>query len=108
MNYLEEHYNKFYEEKRLDSRHGQVEFRLTMKYIKKELQALLDSGKKPEEIKIADIGAGTGRYAVPLSEEGYQVTAVEPVNHNLGIMKAKKSAAAQNLVKPKKKGWFGF
>lgn len=92
MNFLEEHYNKFFEEKRLDSRHGQVEFCLTMKYIKKELDELSAQGKSPSEIKIADIGAGTGRYAVPLSDEGYDVTAVEPVQHNLGVMKAKKSA----------------
>lgn len=91
MNYLEEHYNKFFEEKRLDSRHGQVEYCLTMKYIKKELEALLQDGKTPSEIKIADIGAGTGRYAVPLSQKGYEVWAVEPVQHNLGVMKAKKS-----------------
>ena len=31
------------------------------------------------DIKILDIGAGTGRYSVPLSEEGYDVTAVELV-----------------------------
>ena len=33
MTELELYYNKFNEEKRLDSRHGQVEFRVTMKYI---------------------------------------------------------------------------
>ena len=30
-----------------------------------------------EDIKILDIGAGTGRYSVSLCEEGYDVTAVE-------------------------------
>ncbi|MCR5546640.1 MAG: methyltransferase domain-containing protein [Lachnospiraceae bacterium] len=91
MNFLEEHYNKFFEEKRLNSRHGQVEYRLTMKYILRELKRIEEEGKHPSEIRIADIGAGTGRYAIPLSEMGYQVTAVEPVQHNLGVMKAKKS-----------------
>ncbi|MCR4675002.1 MAG: methyltransferase domain-containing protein [Lachnospiraceae bacterium] len=91
MNFLEEHYNKFFEEKRLNSRHGQVEYRLTMKYIIKELKEIEEKGKSPSEIRIADIGAGTGRYAIPLSEMGYEVTAVEPVQHNLGVMKAKKS-----------------
>lgn len=43
------------------------------------------------DIKILDIGAGTGRYSVPLSEEGYDVTAVELVKHNLGLLKAKNS-----------------
>ncbi|MCR5835442.1 MAG: class I SAM-dependent methyltransferase, partial [Lachnospiraceae bacterium] len=43
------------------------------------------------KIKIIDIGAGTGRYSIPLSEEGHDVTAVELVNTNLGKLKAKKS-----------------
>ena len=33
MNKIEEYYNKFNEEKRLNSRHGQIEYRITMKYI---------------------------------------------------------------------------
>ena len=37
MTKLEEYYNKFNEEKRLNSRHGQVEFRVSMKYIHKYL-----------------------------------------------------------------------
>jgi ubiquinone/menaquinone biosynthesis C-methylase UbiE len=89
MSYIEEHYNKFYEEKRLDSRHGQVEYRLTMKYIKRELEKLEATGREKSDIVIADIGAGTGRYAIPLFLEGYDVTAVELVQHNLGIMKQK-------------------
>ena len=39
--------------------------------------------------KILDIGAGTGRYSVALAEEGYDVTAVELVKYNLGILKKK-------------------
>ena len=38
-----------------------------------------------------DIGAGTGRYSVALSNEGYQVDAIELVKYNLGVLKAKKS-----------------
>ena len=38
-----------------------------------------------------DIGAGTGRYSVALAEEGYDVTAVELVKYNLGILKQKGS-----------------
>ena len=38
------------------------------------------------------ISAGTGRYSVALANEGYDVTAVELVKHNLGILKAKKSS----------------
>lgn len=91
MTELEEYYNKFNEEKRLNSRHGQVEFLVSMKYIHEYLDEFVMSGRKKGEIKILDIGAGTGRYSVPLSEEGYDVTAVELVKHNLGILKAKGS-----------------
>ena len=62
MTELEKYYNKFNEEKRLNSRHGQVEFITSMKYIH---EYLADDTSK----KILDIGAGTGRYSVPLSEE---------------------------------------
>ena len=40
-------------------------------------------------LKIADIGAGTGRYSVELCHRGYDVTAVELVPHNLEILRAK-------------------
>lgn len=85
---LEEHYNKFSEEKRLTRRHGQVEYLTTIRYIHKYLEEL--NGNK-NEIKIIDIGAGTGRYAIALAEEGYDVTAVELVKYNVGIMKSKNS-----------------
>ena len=91
MTELELYYNKFNEEKRLDSRHGQVEFITSMKYIHKYL-ALMEKEKEKHEIKILDVGAATGRYSVPLAEEGYDVTAVELVKHNLARLKAKGSA----------------
>lgn len=87
MNHLELYYNKFNEEKRLNSRHGQVEYQVSMKYI----HDYLPKDVTPEDVHILDVGAGTGRYAVPLSQEGYDVTAVEPVQHNLGILKQKQS-----------------
>lgn len=88
MNELEAYYNKFNEEKRLNSRHGQIEFRTSMKYI----HDFIDSSLPKEEVKILDIGAGTGRYSVALANEGYDVTAVELVKYNLGILKSKKSS----------------
>ncbi len=97
MNEIEAHYNKFNEEKRLDSRHGQVEFQTSMKYIHKYLDELRGNTSdnttvSTSDIKIIDIGAGTGRYSVALAEEGYDVTAVELVKHNLGLLKAKNSS----------------
>lgn len=88
MTELELYYNKFNEEKRLDSRHGQVEFITSMEYIHRYLNRF----STKEQVKIIDIGAGTGRYCVPLAEEGYDVTAIEPVRHNLGRLKAKGSS----------------
>lgn len=82
MNELEKYYNKFNEEKRLQSRHGTVEYVVSMKYIH-------DFLKKGD--KVLDIGAGTGRYSVALANEGYDVTAIELVKYNLGILKSKKS-----------------
>ncbi|MDD2979375.1 MAG: class I SAM-dependent methyltransferase [Hespellia sp.] len=87
MDEIKQYYNKFNEEKRLNSRHGQVEYRISMKYIHEYLK--LDKPK--EEIHILDIGAGTGRYSVALANEGYDVMAVELVKYNLGILKSKGS-----------------
>lgn len=85
MTELEQYYNKFNEEKRLSSRHGQVEYITTMKYIHKYLEDM-------PQAAILDIGAGTGRYSVALAQEGYDVTAVELVKYNLGILKSKNSS----------------
>ena len=79
---LIKYYNKFCEDKRLNSRHGQVEFRITMKYIKKFLHEF-------NSPKIIDVGAGTGKYAIELNNMGYDVTAIELVKYNLGILKSK-------------------
>lgn len=88
MTDLEAYYNKFNEEKRLDSRHGRVEFFTSMHYIHQSLTEII-AGRRKEELHILDIGAGTGRYSVPLAQEGYDVTAVELVKHNLGRLKQK-------------------
>lgn len=89
MDAIESYYNKFNEEKRLLSRHGQVEYYVTFKYINKYLDLLKEEGRT--NISIIDIGAGTGRYSVALSELEYDVTAVEYVKYNLGILKQKKA-----------------
>ena len=82
MNEIEKYYNKFNEDKRLKTRHGQVEFHITMKYILKYLKKL----KNP---KILDVGAGTGAYSIPLHNMGFDVTALELVKHNLRVLEQK-------------------
>ena len=86
MNNLERYYEKFNEDKRLTRRHGQVEFFVTMEYIKKYLKRLNN-----KNLKIADIGAGTGAYCIELAKLGYDVTAVEYVKKNLDILRSKQS-----------------
>ncbi len=102
MTELEQYYNKFNEDKRLNTRYGQVEFRTSMHYIHRYLEQITCDMKHPgtegsdttnrnSEIRILDIGAGTGKYSVALANEGYDVTAVELVRYNLGILKKKGS-----------------
>ncbi len=85
MTELEKYYNKFDEDHRLTTRHGQVEFTTSMKYI----HDFIPNGG---QMRILDIGAGTGRYSVPLSEEGHSVTAVELVPRNLKVLELKHSS----------------
>ena len=82
MNELEKYYNKFNEDKRLLSRHGQVEFFVALHYIDEVI-----GGR--QGLDIIDIGAGTGRYSVLLAEKGHNVTAVELVKKNLSQIKMK-------------------
>ncbi len=82
VNYLEEYYSNYDEDGRLLSRHGQVEYLTTMKYIRECLDGISD----PE---VLEIGAGTGRYSVTLARQGLKVTAVELIRHNLEILRGK-------------------
>jgi len=69
-------YSNYDEEGRLLSRHGQVEYLTTMRYIEKYLQP---------GMRILEIGAATGRYSHSLARKGYQVDAVELIQHNIDI-----------------------
>ena len=82
MSFLEEYYKKYDEEGRLLSRHGQVEYLTTMRYIEECLEGISDPS-------ILEVGAGTGRYSVALAKKGVQVTAVELVEHNLQMLRSK-------------------
>ncbi len=76
-------YNQVDEDVRLNqSRYGQLEYMTTMEYVHR----FIHSGAK-----ILEIGAGTGRYSIALAKEGYEVTAVELVEHNLNKLKENSS-----------------
>lgn len=78
--FLEQYYNLYDEDGRLASKHGKVEFITTMKYIHDYV--------KPGA-KVLELGAGTGRYSIALSREGYQVQAMELIEHNIEVFKSK-------------------
>jgi ubiquinone/menaquinone biosynthesis C-methylase UbiE len=80
FDYLTGYYNNYDEEGRLLSKHGQVEFLTTMRYIEK----YLTSGAR-----ILEVGAATGRYSLTLGKQGYEVEAVELIQHNIDIFKNK-------------------
>lgn len=78
--YIREYYNNYDEDGRLKSKYGQVEFITTMKYIKKFLR---------KGMRVLEVGAGTGRYSLAIAEKGFQVDAIELVEHNVDIFKSK-------------------
>lgn len=77
---LTEYYSCYDEDGRLSSKHGMVEYLTTMRYIEKYLHP---------GMKILEIGAGTGRYSHTLAQQGYEVDAVELVQHNIDIFRQK-------------------
>ena len=79
---LTQYYENYDEEGRLLLRHGQVEYITTMKYIH-------EYAEKTNAMSILEVGAGTGRYSIPLSKERFSVTAVELIEHNLDILRQK-------------------
>ena len=77
---LIEYYNKHNEDKRLLTKHANIEYITAMKYIHDYIKV---------GDKILDVGAGTGAYSKVLNDEGYDVTAVELVKHNLKYIEDK-------------------
>ncbi len=72
------YYNTHDENGRLESKHGQVEFLTTMRYIERYLAP---------GAKVLEIGAGTGRYSRAIAGKGYSVDAVELMAHNIDVFK---------------------
>jgi len=77
---LEVLYSYLNEDERLSTKAASIEFLTTRYYIEKYL--------KPE-MKILDIGAGTGAYSIYYAKQGYDVTAIELVNKHVEIIKSK-------------------
>ena len=74
-------YDDYDEDSRVDvTRQGQLEYLTTMEYIHRHA---------PAGGKLLEVGAGTGRYSIALAREGYDVTAVELVEHNLSVLREK-------------------
>ena len=76
--------NDFYtnycdEDNRLQTKHGQVEFITTTKYLEKYMVP---------GIKILELGAGTGRYSLYYAGLGFDVTAIEYIKHNIDVLKS--------------------
>ena len=82
MDYIKEYYESYDEDGRLLSRHGSVEYITTRKYIDEALS-------RDRTKKILEVGAGTGRYSVTLAKEGWDVTAVELLEHNISVLRSK-------------------
>jgi ubiquinone/menaquinone biosynthesis C-methylase UbiE len=78
---IESHYTEYDEDARFQKdKARRLEYLLTKYFIDKYL--------KPGN-KILEIGAGTGKYSIHYAKQGYQVEAIELVEHNIDIFKAK-------------------
>lgn len=73
---LTNYYNTKDEHQRLSSRHGSVEFLTTVRYVEKYLS---------ENCRILEIGAATGRYSHYFAQKGYEVDAIELIQHNIDV-----------------------
>lgn len=70
------YYSGYDEDSRLRSKHGMVEYLTTMRYVEKYLRP---------GMRILEIGAATGRYSHALAQQGYEVDAIELIQHNIDI-----------------------
>ena len=68
---------------------------------KNKLLSLLEEnfpGKKPEELKVLDVGTGPGFFALLLAEAGYQVTAVDVTEEMLKEAKKNTGIFAEKII----------
>ena len=77
---LTKFYSCYDEDGRLLSKHGQVEYLTTMRYVEKYLRP---------GMRILEVGAATGRYSHALARSGYRVDAVELIQYNIDIFNQK-------------------
>ncbi len=87
--FLEDYYNNYDEDGRLLRRYCSVEFLTTTRYIDRYLQ---------EGMKLLEVGAATGRYSLHYADMGYQVEAVELVEHNIEIFRSNITAGRKVRV----------
>ena len=85
---LTKFYEGYDEENRLNTRYGMVEYLTTMRYIEKYLRP---------GMRILEIGAATGRYSHCFARQGYQVDAVELIEHNIEIFR-KNTEPGENIT----------
>lgn len=85
---LNQYYGSYDEDSRLTSRHGQVEFLTTMRYVERYLCP---------GARVLEIGAATGRYSHHIARMGYAVDAVELVEHNIELFRAN-TQAGENVT----------
>lgn len=79
-NHLVDFYNRIDEDSRLLTKHGRIEFLTTVKYVEKYLK---------DGMRIMEIGAATGRYSHYFAQKGFEVDAVELLEHHIEIFKSK-------------------
>lgn len=79
QDYINQYYANYDEDGRLMTRFGRVEYETTMRYIRRYLTP---------GMRVIEIGAGTGRYSHALAQAGWQVDAVELVEHNIDQFRA--------------------
>ena len=82
---VEAHYLETRESERLSGAHGELEWLRTLEILARALP--------PAPALIFDIGGAAGAYAFPLSERGYVVHLIDPVDIHLEQAKARSTSS---------------